>query len=92
MPGPKILIKTGKRCTVTSGKDQSAIRKHAFAIDDVSDDFFYRPFAGGISVVALLLIDAAQQIQCRFELLLKKLENVGTGNFTDIGDLILGQF
>src|SRR5438093_13588161 len=52
----------------------------------------FSPFAGGISVVALLLIDAAQQIQCCFQLLLKKLENVSTGNFAVIGDLILGQF
>src|SRR5438309_11369946 len=92
MFGPKILVKTGKRCPVIPGEDKSAIRKDAFGIDNVSDDLLYRPLAGCVSVICLIFIDATQQIRYSHELLLEKLHDLVAGDFADIADLIIGQF
>src|SRR2546421_67555 len=86
---PGFLVESWQRTLIVARKDQAAIRKNAFRVDDVTEEFFDGPLSGFVSEVTFGLVYSANQANSRIELLFEETHNVGAGNFADVAVVVL---
>src|SRR5262245_19548113 len=60
VPRPSILIEPRQSCSIVARKHYSAICEDPLRIGDVPDEFFVTPFAGLVTEICKLLVDAAE--------------------------------
>src|SRR5215475_4697730 len=69
---PNVLIESGQRYGVVTGKHKASIREDLLTIDDVTDQLFDAPLAWFIPEAGLRFVNAAQKRHGRAKLLLEK--------------------
>src|SRR5947208_3746674 len=87
-----ILLESGKQRLVAARKPQCPVRKNAFGIGDVSENFLYRPFSRRIPETPVPLASPRKQPQHLQALRFENAQYIGPRNFRYIVRVVVRVF